>query len=117
MEVKAITKFARISPSKARDLARRVQGLPVEKALEITQFSARKAAKLIGKTMKSAIANAENNEDLSVENLRVKEAVIDEGPRLKRFWPRARGSVSRIKKRMCHIKVVLTDDQVETAGV
>ncbi len=115
MEVKAVTKFARISPSKARDLARRVSGLPVVKALEITQFSERKAAKLIGKTMKSAIANAENNEDLSVEDLRVKEAVVDEGPRLKRYWPRARGSVSRIEKRMCHIKVVLTDGQEEAA--
>jgi len=113
MEVKAVTKFARISPSKARDLARSVRGLPVAKALEIMQFSERKAAKLIGKTMKSAVANAENNEDLSVEDLFVKEAVIDEGPRLKRYWPRARGSVSRIKKRMCHIKIVLSDGETE----
>lgn len=77
MEVTARTKFARLSPSKARDLARKMQGLPVADALKITDFSARKAAGLIGKTLKSAIANAENNAKLAVDELTVKEAVID----------------------------------------
>ena len=109
MDVTAITKFARISPTKVRDLARDMQGLPVGDALQVVALNARKGAFLLTKTLKSAIANAENNADLEVDALRVKEAVVDDGPRLKRHWPRARGMVSPIKKRMCHIKVVLTD--------
>jgi large subunit ribosomal protein L22 len=81
MEVQAVTKFARLSPTKARDLARKVQGLPVADALQVTDFSARKAAALIGKTLKSAIANAENNAKLAVDELTVKEAVVEEGGR------------------------------------
>jgi len=111
MEIKATTRYVRMSPSKARDLARRMQGLPVSEALQLTDFSPRKAARLIGKTLKSAVANAENNADLSVDDLLVKEAVVDEGPRLRRFWPRARGGVSRIQKKTSHIKIVLTDGQ------
>jgi large subunit ribosomal protein L22 len=114
MEVQAIARFVRLSPHKARDLARHIRGLPVAEALEVTQFSPRKAAALLGKTLKSAIANAENNADLSAEKLRVKEAVVNEGPRLKRYWPRARGSASPILKRTCHISIVLTDGQEGT---
>lgn len=113
MDVKAKTKFVKISPSKARDLARRIVGLPVGDALKVTDFSERKAAFLIGKTLKSAISNAGKNAGLSVDNLRVKKAVIDEGPRLKRFTPRARGSAGPILKRTCHISVVLTDEKSE----
>ena len=109
MEVKAITKYVRISPSKARDMARAIQGLPVLEALKLTQFSERKAAFQIRKTLKSAIANAENNNNLSADTLTVREAVIEEGPTLKRWWPRARGMVSPIKKRTSHIKITLTD--------
>ena len=114
MDVKAVTKYVRISPSKARDLAREIQGLPVQDALNITQFSERKAAFHVGKTLKSAIANAENNAELSAEDLWVREAVIEEGPTLKRFWPRARGMVSPIKKRTSHIKITLTDEKGST---
>lgn len=110
MEVTAVAKFVRLAPTKARDLAREVQGLPVAEALKVTQFSPRKAAALIGKTLRSAIANAENNAQLPVDTLRVKQAVIDEGPRMRRYWSRARGSVRRIQKRMCHIRIVLTDE-------
>jgi large subunit ribosomal protein L22 len=95
---------------KARDFARAIQGKSVEEALRMTTISERKAAFQIGKTLKSAIANAENNEDLDVNDLMVKEAVIDEGPRMKRYWPRARGMVRHIVKKTCHIKIVLTDD-------
>ncbi len=109
MEVKAISKFVRMSPTKARDMARRMRGVPVSEALKITAVSERKAGFYLGKTLKSAIANAENNADLEVDTLRVKEALVDEGPRMKRFWPRARGMVSRIEKKMCHVKIVLTD--------
>jgi len=110
MEVSAKARFLRLSPSKARDLAGKMRGLPVSEALKLVDFSKRKAASLIGKTLKSAIANAENNASLAVDDLRVSEAVIEDGPRLKRHWPRARGSASPIKKRMCHIRIVLTDE-------
>jgi large subunit ribosomal protein L22 len=116
MEVKAVTRFARLSPTKARDLARKMQGLPVADALKVTDFSARKAAALLGKTLKSAIANAENNAKLAVDELTVKEAVVEEGPRMKRFWSRARGSIRPVVKRMCHIKIVLTDGQETDAA-
>jgi len=113
MDVMAITKFTRLSPLKARPLARKLRGLPVSEALQLTQFSNRKAAALLDKTLRSAIANAEHNAELEVESLRVKEAIIDEGPRHRRYWPRARGSASPIKKRTCHVRVVLTDGQPE----
>lgn len=109
MEVQATTKYVRMSPSKARDLARSIQGLPVPEALRLTQFSERKAAFQLGKTLKSAIANAENNANLSAEDLYVREAVVEEGPRIKRFWPRARGMVSPVQKKTSHIKITLTD--------
>ncbi len=110
MDIRAISRRVRLSPTKARDFARAIQGKPVEEALRMTAISERKAAFQIGKTLKSAIANAENNADLEVDSLWVKEAVVDEGPRMKRYWPRARGMVRHIVKKTCHIKIVLTDD-------
>ena len=109
MEIRATTKYVRISPTKARDLARTIQGLSVPKALEVTELNVRKAAFHIGKTLKSAIANAENNEGLSADALYVGAAAVEEGPVLKRFRPRARGMASPIHKRTSHIKIVLTD--------
>jgi large subunit ribosomal protein L22 len=109
MEVQAISKFVKMSPSKARDLTRKLTGMRVADALRVTTVGERKAAVEIGKALKSAIANAENNADLSADDLHVKQAVIDEGPRTKRFWPRARGMVRRIERKMCHVKIVLTD--------
>ena len=116
MDVTATTKFIRLSPSKARDLAREIRGLAVADALKITGFSERKAAYYLGKTLKSAIANAENNAKLAVDELRVKEAVVQEGPRLRRYWARARGSVRPIRRRMAHIRVVVTDGNDEEAA-
>jgi len=111
MEVMALTKDVRISPTKARDLARTIQGRSASDALKLTQFSERKAAFYIGKTLKSAIANAENNHDLSADDLTVKSAVVDQGHMLKRFQPKARGSAGPIQKKMSHIKIVLTDSK------
>ncbi|NCD32681.1 MAG: 50S ribosomal protein L22 [Spartobacteria bacterium] len=111
MEVRAVTKYVRMSPSKSRDLTRAIQGQSVAVALSVAQTSQRKAAKLIYKTLRSAIANAEANAGLSADNLHVKSAVIEEGPRLKRYWPRARGSVSPIQRRMSHIRIVLSDEK------
>lgn len=109
MNVVATSKYVRLAPSKARDLARMMRGVPVSDALKLVQFSSRKAATELGKTLKSAISNAQNNSDLPAETLKVSEVIVDEGPRLRRHWPRARGSASPIKKRTCHIRVVLTD--------
>ena len=111
MEVTAITRNVRMSAKKGRPLARKCQGLPVAAALNIVEFSPRKAATILSKTLKSAVANARNNANLDVETLKVSLCVFDEGSRLRRFWPRARGSASPIAKRLCHCKVVLTDGQ------
>jgi large subunit ribosomal protein L22 len=110
MEVISTYKYARISAFKAREVTRAIQGLPVSAALDIVAFSPKKAAPLIAKTLKSAIANAENNNDLRVDKLVVKEAVIGEGPTFKRFQPKARGSAGPIRKRTSHIRIVLTDE-------
>src|SRR3954452_559765 len=110
MEVRSIYKYARISPFKVREVTREIQGLPVSAALDVLSFTPKKAAWLIGKTLKSAVANAENNANLKVDGLVVKEAVVGEGPTVKRIMARARGSASRILKRTSHIRIVLTDE-------
>ena len=110
MEVQAITKNVRISPEKARQVSRLIQGKPVSEALAITDLSPRKAARLIGKTLRSAIANAENNHDLKRDALEVKFALVGPGPILKRFRPRARGSAGKIQKRTSHFTIILTDN-------
>jgi len=112
MQVKSIYKYAHISAFKAREVTREIQGLPVAAALDIVAFSSKKAAALIAKTLKSAIANAENNNDLRAENLVVKEAVVGEATTIKRSRPRARGSASPIRKRTSHIRITLTDEIV-----
>ena len=115
MEVRSTYKYARISPFKVREVTREIQGLPVSAALDVLAFTPKKAAFLINKTLKSAIANAENNVNLKADGLVVKEAIVGEGPTLKRMTARARGSGSRILKRTSHIRIVLSDEiQVET---
>jgi large subunit ribosomal protein L22 len=115
MEVRSTYKYARISPFKAREVTREIQGLPVSAALDLLAFTPKKAAFLINKTLKSAIANAENNANLKPDGLVVKEAVVGEGPTIKRIMARARGSASRILKRTSHIRIVLSDEiQIET---
>jgi large subunit ribosomal protein L22 len=115
MEVRSIYKYARISPFKVREVTREIQGLPVSAALDVLAFTQKKAAFLIGKTLKSAVANAENNANLKVDGLVVKEAVVGEGPTMKRMMARARGSGSRVLKRTSHIRIVLSDEiEIET---
>jgi len=113
MEVKSITKYVRLSPKKARDVAREIQGLPVSSALDILTFTPKKAAQLIGKTLKTAIADAENNFSLDASTLVIKEAVIGGGPTLRRFKPRAKGSAGPIIKRTSHISITLTGSAPE----
>jgi large subunit ribosomal protein L22 len=110
MEVRSIYRYARISAFKVREVTREIQGLPVAAALDVLAFTPKKAAILISKTLKSAVANAENNANLKVDGLVVKEAVAGEGPTLKRIMARARGSASGILKRTSHIRIVLTDE-------
>jgi large subunit ribosomal protein L22 len=110
MEVRSILRYARISPFKVREVTREIQGLSVSAALDLLAFTPKKAAFLIGKTLKSAVANAENNANMRVDVLVVKEAIVGEGPTMKRMMPRARGSGSRILKRSSHIRIVLSDE-------
>ncbi len=113
MEVTSTTKFVRLSPKKARDVAREIQGLPVSNALDILTFTPKKAAFLIGKTLKTAIADAENNFSLDANSLVIKEAVIGAGPTMRRFKPRAKGSAGAIIKRTSHISVTLVGSPPE----
>ena len=110
MEVLSVYRGARISAFKARELTREIQGLAASAALDLIAFSPKKAALLVGKTLKSAIANAENNNELKVDTLVVKEATVGEGPTMKRSKSRARGSSSQIRKRTAHIRIVLSDE-------
>src|SRR5260370_11887526 len=109
MEVRSIYKYARISPFKVREVTREIQGLPVSAALDVLAFTPKKAAFLINKTLKSAIANAENNANLKADGLVVKEAVVGEGPTFKRMMTRARGRGGRVLKRTSHIPLICTD--------
>src|SRR6186713_901549 len=110
MQVSSTYRYAKISAFKAREVTRAIQGLPVSAALDLVAFSPKKAAAMISKTLKSAIANAENNANLKVDGLVVKEAVVGEGPTMRRMMTRARGSGSTIRKRSSHIRIVLTDE-------
>ncbi|NLZ63803.1 MAG: 50S ribosomal protein L22 [Lentisphaerae bacterium] len=111
MEKVAITKYVRVSPFKAREVTRLIQGKPAVVAMTIVNLIPRKAARLIEQTLKSAIANAESDDKFAIDRskLFVKEAVIGEGPTLKRFRPKARGSAGRIRKRTSHIRIVVSD--------
>src|SRR3954466_9787936 len=110
MQIKSIYRGARISAFKCREVTREIQGLPVAAALDLLAFTPRKAAVLIAQTLKSAVANAENNNNLRVERLVVQEATVGEGPTFKRFQPKARGSAGPIRKRTSHIRIILTDE-------
>ena len=110
MQVKSIHRFAKISAFKAREVTRAIQGLPATDAVDLLRFTPKKAAGLILKTLKSAIANAENNNQLNPNDLVVKEAIVGEAPTLKRFQPKARGSAGPIRKRTSHISVTVTDE-------
>lgn len=109
MEIRALTKYSRISPKKVRDITRVIQGKNAAEAVELLKFIPRKSARMVSKTLKSAIANAENNANLVADSLLVKSAIVNEGPALKRFRPTARGSAHPYKKRMSHIQIVLSD--------
>ena len=109
--VKATAKYVRVSPTKVRQLTRLIQGQHVHEAARILEFSEKGAAQPLLKVLNSAIANAENNDDLDPDELIVDSAFADEGPTLKRFQPRAMGRAYRIRKRTSHITVIVRDDE------
>ncbi len=111
MEVAARLKGARISAQKARLVADQVRGKPVEEALNLLEFSNKKAAHIVKKVLDSAIANAENNEGADVDELKVSTIFVDEGMTMKRLRPRAKGRADRILKRSCHITVKVADGE------
>ena len=110
MEVAAKHKGARLSAQKARLVADQIRGKGVEEALEVLTFSTKKAASLMKKVLESAIANAEHNDGLDVDDLRVATIFVDEGVTMKRIRPRAKGRADRIMKRTCHITVKVADN-------
>ena len=111
MEVAASLKGAQISAQKARLVADQVRGMQVEEALNLLEFSNKKAAHIVKKILDSAIANAENNEGADVDELKVSSIFVDEGMTMKRLRPRAKGRADRILKRSCHITVKVADGE------
>ena len=110
MEVSSTLRYARLSPQKARLVANQVRGLPVERAVEVLNFSRRKAAVTLKKVLESAIANAEHNEGADIDELRVGIVEVNQGPTFRRYRARARGRAGRITKRTSHIRLTVTDE-------
>ena len=109
MEVKASAKYMRISPRKVHKLVGAVKGKPVEKALNTLKFMPQKAAGILEKVIRSAVANADQNPDVDIDLLVVRNVTADQGPTLKRWRARARGRGTRILKRTSHITVILDE--------
>lgn len=111
MEISAKLKTAPLSAQKARLVADQIRGLSVDKALNVLQFSTKKAAPIIKKILDSAIANAEHNEGADIDELKVTTVFVNEGPTMKRFKARAKGRANKILKRTCHITVKVSEFQ------
>ena len=110
MEVRAVAKYMRISPRKVRKLSGAVKGKPVEKGMEILKFMPQKGAGMLEKLVASAVANADQNPEIDIDRLIIRNVHVDGGPTLKRFRARARGRGTRILKRTSHITVILADE-------
>ncbi len=109
METKAVAKYIRISPQKARLVADVVRGMEVGSAITTLRFMPKKAARILRKVVESAVANADQNEAIDVDTLYVKDIFVDGGPMLKRFRPRAQGRATRILKRTSHVTVIVAE--------
>jgi large subunit ribosomal protein L22 len=109
MEARAILRMVRLSPQKGRLVADQVRGMPVGSAVNLLKFSNKRAATIIGKVLVSAVNNAENNLGADIDTLFVTQIFLDEGPRLKRMQPRAKGRGAGIIKRTSHVTVVVGD--------
>ena len=112
MEVRAMSKYVRISPRKVHILIGAVKGKPVEDGLNILKYMPQKAAYIIEKIIRSAVANADQYPDIDVDSLVIRNIIADQGPTLKRFRARARGRGTRILKRTAHITVILAEDSI-----
>ncbi len=111
MDSKAVARFVRIAPRKARQVIDLIRGKRVSDAQTILKFTPRFSADVIEKVLKSAVANAENNFKMNRDQLVISEAYVDQGPTLKRFMPRAQGRASAIHKRTSHITIVVTEKE------
>ncbi|MGH7832163.1 MAG: 50S ribosomal protein L22 [Candidatus Binatia bacterium] len=109
METEAITRFVRLSPRKVRLVVDLIRGKSVEDALNVLKFTPKRSAAVVAKTLRSAVANAENTQSVDVDRLYVKRVMVDEGGMWKRFMPRAMGRATRIRKRLSHIKIVVDE--------
>ncbi len=107
VQVRAVAKYVRTSPRKMRLVADLIRGKSAQEAWSLLEFTPKRAAGPMKKCLESAIANAQNNNELAVDSLTVHRVMVDEGPTLKRFTPRARGRASAIKKRTSHITIVV----------
>jgi large subunit ribosomal protein L22 len=113
---RAQVRHVRMSATKAREVLDLIRGLPVGEAADVLQFTERGASVVVGKCLASAIANAQHNDELDVDTLYVSACYADEGPTLKRWRPRARGRATRIRKRMCHITILVSPMPAEMAA-
>lgn len=108
MEVKAVLRYVRISPQKARLVVDMIRGMDISKAKVVLDFTPKKAARIVKKVLSSAVANAIENHGMKEENLYISKIYVDQGPTLKRMKPRARGRADRIKKRTSHITIYIS---------
>src|SRR5215510_9486361 len=113
---RAQVRHVRMSAYKAREVLDLIRGLPVGEALEVLQFTERAASEVISRCLTSAVANAQHNDELDPDTLYVATCYADEGPTLKRWRPRARGRATRIRKRMCHITIIVSPMPSEMAA-
>lgn len=113
MQAKAVAKTIRIAPRKVRLVLDLIRGKEVGEAISILNLTNKRASPVVEKLIKSAVANAEHNYDMDIDNLIISETYADEGPTLKRFRPRAQGRATKINKRTSHITVVVSEPVFE----
>jgi len=111
MEVRAVSKYVRISPRKVHKVIGAVKGKPVESGIQTLKFMPQKAASILEKIVRSAVANADHNADIDIDLLVIRNIIAGQGPTLKRWKARARGRGTRILKRTSHITVTLADEK------
>ena len=110
MEVRAVSKYVRISPRKVHNVIDAVKGKPVESGIQILKFMPQKAASILEKIVRSAVSNADHNANIDIDLLVIRNITADQGPSLKRWKARARGRGTRILKRTSHITVILAEE-------
>ncbi|MBN2693924.1 50S ribosomal protein L22 [bacterium] len=110
MEAKAVLRFLRISPTKTRMVTNMIKGKYVSEALALLKFTEKGAGTPIYKLLNSAITNAENNFNADIDDLRIKNIFVDEGPMLKRYRPAAMGRATRIRKRTSHVTIIVSNE-------